>query len=103
MSVYLIAEINIHDRVGYASYEAGFMAIFSRHKGKLLAVEESPEPLEGTWEHTRTVLIEFPSAALAHAWYDSAEYQALAKHRLASSEANVVLVKGLELPTSDRG
>jgi uncharacterized protein (DUF1330 family) len=95
MAVYLIAQINIHDRDKYAQYGDGFMEIFTKYEGKLLSVEEEPVTLEGNWQYTRTVLIEFPSKADADAWYHSEEYQALAQHRFDSSDANIVMVKGL--------
>ena len=50
--------------------------------------------LEGEWGYTRTVLLEFPSKEVAHAWYGSADYQAIAKHTRAASVANVVLIGG---------
>ena len=61
MSVYAVALIHIHDRDGYRNYEQGFMEIFSRYEGKLLAVDESPTVMEGEWPWTRTVLLEFPT------------------------------------------
>ncbi|XOV89738.1 MAG: DUF1330 domain-containing protein [Pseudomonadota bacterium] len=96
MAHYLVAQITIEDRTGYATYEAGFMAIFARYGGKLLAVDESAVVLEGKWPFTRTVLIEFADEASARAWYNSDEYQALAQHRYASSQANIVMIKGLQ-------
>ena len=96
MSVYLIAKISIKDRENYARYEEGFMDIWSRYQGKLLVVDEQPEVLEGDWDCTRTVLLEFPGEAEAKAWYHSDEYQALAEHRFASSDGNIVLVKGFD-------
>ncbi|MEX0941052.1 MAG: DUF1330 domain-containing protein [Pseudomonadales bacterium] len=95
MTVYLIAELNINDRERYGHYAAGFMDIFSKYEGKLLSVDESVQVLEGEWGCTRTVLIEFPSETSARDWYESDEYQQLAKHRLAASTANLVLLKGL--------
>jgi uncharacterized protein (DUF1330 family) len=94
MSVYLIARVKIHDRSGYANYIAGFMAVLSGFKARLLSVDESPELLEGSWDVTRTVLIEFPDKSEAKAWYNSREYQELAKHRLGAAEADIVLVQG---------
>ena len=94
MPVYLIAQLTIHDRAGYSEYEVGFMDILSKYEGKLLSVDESPEVIEGTWDHTRTVLLEFASVFAAKRWYDSAEYQKLGQHRLAASSANFVLIKG---------
>lgn len=95
MSVYLIGKIDIHDPDGYRQYEAGFMEIFSRYHGRLLSVEESPKVLEGAWQTTRTVLIEFPSEQDAMAWYQSDDYRALAQHRTAASHADIALINGL--------
>ncbi len=95
MSVYLIAQINIADRERYSVYESGFMDIFAQFDGKLLSVDESPDILEGEYAFTRTVLIEFPSKTAADAWYGSEAYQALAQHRFAASEGNIVMIKGL--------
>jgi uncharacterized protein (DUF1330 family) len=94
MTVYLVGQINIRDRDEYRAYESGFMEIFSRYRGRLLSVEESPDVLEGSWPHTRTVLIEFPSKNEAMAWYRSEDYRKLAERRLASSEGNIILIKG---------
>jgi uncharacterized protein (DUF1330 family) len=88
MPVYLVAQVNNHDGETYAKYAAAFMNIFNPCGGKLLSVEEAPEVLEGEWSYTRTVLLDFPSEELAHAWYGSADYQAIAQHRLAASVAN---------------
>jgi uncharacterized protein (DUF1330 family) len=51
--------------------------------------------LEGTWDYTRTVLVEFPSKEDAMDWYKSVEYQKLAQHRFASSAGNVITISGL--------
>ncbi|MDZ7670548.1 MAG: DUF1330 domain-containing protein [Gammaproteobacteria bacterium] len=96
MSVYAVAVINIHDRDPYQRYEEGFMDIFAKYQGTLLAVDEAPTVLEGEWPWTRTVLLEFPDENSLHAWYDSEEYQALAQHRFAGSQASIAMVKGLE-------
>ena len=95
MSVYAVALINIHDRDGYANYEAGFMDIFSRYGGKILAVDEAPVELEGEWPYTRTVLIEFASSDALDRWYKSDEYQELAKHRFAAADASIARIQGV--------
>lgn len=94
MSVYAVALIHIHDRDGYRTYEQGFMDIFTRYQGKLLAVDEAPSVLEGEWPWTRSVLLEFPDEAQFRAWYDSDEYQALAKHRFGASQASLAVLAG---------
>lgn len=96
MTVYLLAQITIHDREKYAAYEAGFLDIFARYKGTALVVDEEPEVLEGDWPCTRTVVLEFPSRDDALAWYQSDAYQALAKHRYAASVGNIVILKKMD-------
>ena len=96
MAHYVIAQIDIKDREKYAEYEAGFMDVFMSYKGKLLSVDENVSLLEGQWPATRTVLIEFPSKEEALAWYESEEYQSLAKHRLAASTSDIAVISGLD-------
>ena len=81
MSVYLVAQINIHDRDRYAQYEAGFMDVFAQYGGEILAVDEAPAVLEGQRSRTRTVLVRFADDAAAGSWYDSEAYRELAHHR----------------------
>ena len=95
MAVYIVAKITINDRERYGEYEAGFMNIFSQHAGRMLAVDDQAEVLEGDWSCTRTVIAEFPSREEALAWYRSDDYQALAEHRFAASVGNIALIKGL--------
>ena len=96
MPVYLIANIQIDDRERYAQYEAGFMAIFERYPGKILAVDEEGITVEGEWPATRTVLLEFPDQTSARAWYESDDYQDLVQHRFASSRGDMALIRGIE-------
>ena len=96
MAVYIVAQLNIHDRAEYDKYQAGFLDVFAKYAGQLLVVSETPEVIEGEWPYTRTVLIRFPSAEEARRWYESPEYQAIAQHRLRGSKANIVIVEGLE-------
>ncbi len=96
MSVYIVARIQIDDRDEYTRYEAGFMDVFAKYAGELLAVDEAVETLEGEWPGTRTVILRFPSREDARRWYDSSEYQELAQHRFRASQGNIVIVSGLD-------
>ena len=95
MTVYVVALIHIHDRKTYGHYEAGFMEIFSRYQGRMLAVDEDPVTLEGEWPYTRTVLIEFPNRQAQDAWYSSVDYQGLMQHRTAASVASIAVLNAL--------
>ena len=101
MSVYLIVQITIADREEYALYEAGFMEVFMKHGGTMLSVDESPTVIEGDWTASRSVLIRFPSDDAAMNWYNSPEYQNLAKHRFKASTGNCILVQGFDQPEEE--
>jgi uncharacterized protein (DUF1330 family) len=100
MPAYVVARLTITDKETYARYSAGFMDIFMPHGGKVLAVDEAPEIIEGDWRCTRTVLLEFPNKDVMRAWYGSAEYQSLVQHRFAASTADIVLLDGFALPAA---
>jgi uncharacterized protein (DUF1330 family) len=59
--------------------------------GKYLMRGTSVEALEGTWDHHRMVILEFPDREAALAWYHSAEYAPLKELRQANSEAVILL------------
>ena len=96
MSAYMIAQIQITDPEAYQAYLAGFMPIFHRYDGELLATSGGQtEVLEGAWAYPRTVIMKFPSQDHARRCYRDPDYQALAEHRHRSAQANLVLVEGL--------
>lgn len=94
MPVYGVAQIRIDDREGYGRYEAAFMPIFQKYGGELVAVDDAPKLVEGDPDITRVVILRFADEASFDRWYDSDEYQEIAKHRLASSTATLVRAKG---------
>ena len=96
MSYYFIANIKIHDPKEYQRYINEAEQVFSKFKGKYLAVDNAPELLEGNWDYTRSVIIEFISKADFHDWYNSDDYQRILKHRLKAAECDTILVKGLD-------
>ena len=96
MSAYMIGQLEIHDPEAYRHYLAGFMPIFQRHGGELLATSAvETEVIEGEWAYPRTVIMRFPSAEAAHRWHADPDYQTLAEHRRRAAHANLVLVQGL--------
>ena len=92
MSSYFIALIDIHDSQRYQQYLDGFDEIFEKYQGKVLAVEDNPRILEGDWPAGRTVVIRFPNDEELRKWYDSDEYQTLAKRRKEASIANIAII-----------
>ena len=99
MSCYFVAHIDVRNAEEYRRYLDGADAVFSRYGGRYLAVDTSPEVLEGAPPAGRTVLIEFPSREELLRWYHSEDYQHLLRHRLAAADCHSLLVEGLP----DRG
>ena len=95
MTVYIINNMTIHDRAAYDRYARAFLAVFRNFDGALLAVQDVPPALEGTWAFDRTVLISFPSRDAAQRWISSPGYQAIVGDRYAGTVSNVVMLDGL--------
>ena len=94
MTVYVVAQIRIHDRERYDAYAAAFMPVLIQYGGRLLAADELPQVLEGTWTGQKLNIIAFPDEPAARRWMELEEYRAIAADRLASSEGVVLLVQG---------
>ena len=94
MSVYFLVRIDIHSPSTYEKYLKSCDEVFARYSGRYLALDDDPVLLEGTWEGTRTVLIEFPDESGFRRWYESPDYQEILQHRLAGADCDAVLLKG---------
>ena len=95
MSVYALAQLSIHDRARYDRYASRFMAVLAGFDGRLLAADEGPAVLEGTWPHQKVVLIEFPDRDAFERWATSPGYTEISKDRVAATSACVLLVSGI--------
>lgn len=93
MSVYVIAQISIHDRDAYEKYQSQFIDVFKKFDGKLLAADINPQVVEGVWNHEKVVLMEFADENAFQDWASSPDYQEIAKDRHAGSNATVLLVR----------
>jgi uncharacterized protein (DUF1330 family) len=96
VTVYAIAQLKFTDRAAYDRYQAGFMEVFRRHPGTLLAADESPQVMEGNWDREKVVLMAFPDEAAFRGFVQSPEYEEIAKDRRAGADTVVLLVKGLQ-------
>ena len=93
MSAYFIANIRIHDEAKYQKYLAAVDCVFEKFNGKYLAIDPSPEVLEGQWNYSRAVLIEFPDEKSLNAWYHSSEYQEIVRFRLNAADCDTIFVR----------
>ncbi len=96
MSAYVVAQIQINNPDEYQKYLAGFMPVFKRHGGELLATPKNQTiVVEGDWAYPSTVIMKFPSIESAQAWCNDPDYKALAEHRNRSADSNLAIVEGI--------
>jgi uncharacterized protein (DUF1330 family) len=93
--VYVVAQISIHDRARYDRYVAQFMRVLAGFDGRLLAADESPAVVEGTWPYQKVILLEFPDRSAFERWGYSPEYTEIARDRIAATTGCVLLVSGI--------
>ena len=90
--VHFIAHFTVNDRDGYRKYESGFFPILKAHGGRCITYDDAPMMLEGEREAGRTVIIGFDSEEACLAWWNSPEYQELAKHRHAATTSHAIAI-----------
>lgn len=95
MTVYAVVQLKFTNRDAYAHYQSRFMEVMRQFKGRLLAADEAPQVLEGSWDRDKVVLMSFPDEAAFREWAFSPQYQEISKDRKAGAEAIVLLVQGL--------
>lgn len=95
MSYYFVANIKITNEEEYTKYLTQVDEIFEKYEGKYLAVDKTPLLLEGNWDYTRAIIIEFKTLDAFNQWYYSNDYQIILKHRLEGAFCDTILVKGL--------
>ena len=95
MPAYAIAAVSeTHDEGALAEYRRRNTESVAAHGGRFVVRGGPVEVLEGAWEPLRIVVMEFPDRAAARAWYESADYQAIAPIRQGASTTDIILVDG---------
>ena len=94
MKHYFIANIKLTDEREYRKYLDRCDEVFAKFNGKYLAVDKNPRVLEGTWDYSRAVIIEFPSEEEFLKWYYSDEYREIIEYRLKGAGCDTILVRG---------
>ncbi len=94
MAAYFIINISVKDATGFEAYRQAVPATIAQYGGRYLVRGGKHETLEGTWQPTRLVVLEFPSAEAARRWYTSEEYQRIKPLRLQHATGDMVLVEG---------
>ena len=91
---YIYVEMNIRDRDRFKDYTALSAPAVQAAGGRYIVGGVSPEILEGECGGQRIVVVEFPTAEDARAFYHSAAYRAARQKRLGAADFNMVLLEG---------
>lgn len=105
MPAYVIVETIITDPEQYEHYKTAASAAITAAGGRYLVRGGELAVLEGDWEPTRLVVVEFEDLAAAKRWYEAELYQEAKEVRQGAAHMRMVAVQGVQLPTglSPRG
>lgn len=92
MPAYMLVEIAIHSPEVYEEYKKKTPTSLLPFEGKFLVRGLPVEALEGSWDHDRLVILEFPTKEKALAWYHSTEYQSAKKLRDQAATTRFLLI-----------
>lgn len=95
MPAYIVVNVDVKDPERYARYRDMAPPSIARYGGRYIARGGATEVLEGTYQPKRFVILEFPDADRARAWWSSPEYAEGKKLRQASASTDMILVEGL--------
>jgi len=94
MAVYVLVQIDITDPAAYDIYKTLAAPTVGQYDGRYVVRGGTTTALEGTWDPGRLVMLEFPTAERAQAWFDSPEYGVARKAREHAANVKMLLVEG---------
>ena len=95
MAAYFILTIEVTDLRRFAKYLRRVRPVLEKYSGRYLVRGGEFEVLEGGWNSPVLAVLEFPSMEKAQEFYHSEDYKPLLDLRTASTNSDVVLVKGV--------
>jgi uncharacterized protein (DUF1330 family) len=95
MPAYVIVETDISDPERYEQYKAASPGAIAAGGGRFLVRGGELAVLEGDWEPTRLVVLEFEDLAAAKRWYESEVYQEAKQLRRGAAHLRMVAVQGI--------
>jgi uncharacterized protein (DUF1330 family) len=94
MPAYVVVDISIEDPTTYERYKTLAPPSIGQYEGRYLVRGGTTDTLEGSWQPQRLVVLEFPNAERARAWWNSPEYAEAKKLRQSCASTDMVLIEG---------
>ena len=79
----------------YEDYKRMVPATLVPFGGRFVVRGGLTEILEGAWQPSRLVLLEFPSVERARSWWNSPEYAEARALRQATSDGTLIILEGV--------
>lgn len=95
MPAYVIVETDISDPEQYEQYKAASPGAVAAGGGRFVVRGGELAVLEGDWNPSRLVVLEFDDLEAAKRWYESSVYQDAKKLREGAAKLNMVAVEGV--------
>ena len=96
MPAYVIVETDITDPAQYEQYKAASPAAIAAGGGRFLVRGGEFAVLEGDWQPSRLVMLEFEDLEAAKRWYESEIYQEAKKLREGAARFRAIAVQGVD-------
>jgi uncharacterized protein (DUF1330 family) len=95
MPAYIIVDVNVTNPSRYEDYKKLTPDSLVPYEGKFIVRGGQTQTLEGDWSPGRMVVLEFPSAEKAKAWWSSDGYAPAKLIRQSASITRMILVEGV--------
>ncbi|MFT5182780.1 MAG: hypothetical protein ACI8S3_002673 [Alphaproteobacteria bacterium] len=95
MAAYVIVDSSVHDPDRIKAYGAKVGETLKGHGARPIVAGNAIEVLEGDWNPSRLIVLEFADADAARAWYNSPEYQEILPIRLEAANDKMLIVEGV--------
>ena len=96
MAAYVIVNVDTKHPQEYEHYKDMAEKTVAQYGGRYLVRGGQMKVLEGSWEPTRIVVLEFPSYEKAHEWWHSAEYAPAKQLRQRLSTTDLLIIEGYD-------
>jgi uncharacterized protein (DUF1330 family) len=96
MAAYVIVETDVTDPERYDRYKAASPGAIAAGGGRFLARGGELDVLEGDWQPSRLVVLEFEDLAAARRWYESESYRQARQLREGAATLRMVAVQGVD-------
>jgi uncharacterized protein (DUF1330 family) len=95
MAAYVVVEVEVQDTDRYETYKQLVPPSLASYGGRFIVRGGEVETLEGEWRPKRLVILEFPTAEQAKAWWGSEEYAEAKALRQATARSRMIVVAGV--------